>query len=339
MGTPILITTVSSDVVVKDLGIEIIHPAVAQDIATTYGYTRDEIRNSSDLQAELDGGSITATFDAASVANLLDDVAPVSIAQNAAILANTSPAYVGSISLTTVSINANYTITIAGTGFTPNTVFDLGSAITINSTVFDSSTQVTLAISTDNSTGTYAVLATNNGVPSSGTTTIIVEAQSVTIIPGVTVPWTDVTAGVTVGVGTLSSPGVEAWSQQAIFASIPAAQGGYVEFTYIGAASGTAMMLGLASDPFGNAGFTALNYAVYIQSNGLHSVRESFVSRGIFGGFVPGDTFRITRTGTTISYAINGTTYYTSDVASSVELFFDCSLYMGADFEDIRIVY
>ena len=76
MATPILITTAAANVIVKDLGIEIVHPAVAQDTAAVFGLTRDELQNSLDLQAALDGATITATFDGNAVTNLQDDVGP-----------------------------------------------------------------------------------------------------------------------------------------------------------------------------------------------------------------------------------------------------------------------
>lgn len=74
--TPILVTTVSANVIVKDLGITIVHPAVAQDIAATFGYNKTQISNSADLQAALDGGDITATYDGNAVTSLQDDSTP-----------------------------------------------------------------------------------------------------------------------------------------------------------------------------------------------------------------------------------------------------------------------
>jgi hypothetical protein len=74
--TPILFTTTGSNVIVKDLGIEIVDPAAALDVAATFGYTRDALKNSADLQAAIDGASLTATFDGNAVTNLSDDANP-----------------------------------------------------------------------------------------------------------------------------------------------------------------------------------------------------------------------------------------------------------------------
>ncbi|MBX2898881.1 MAG: hypothetical protein KF775_04500 [Cyclobacteriaceae bacterium] len=108
---------------------------------------------------------------------------------------------------------------------------------------------------------------------------------------------------------------------------LAAGQNGWVEFTYT--ATNTERAVGLA-DANPNANFNSINYAVLISNpivNPNAAVYESGVSKyGIPTQIKAGDVIRIERTGTTVTYKINGTIVYTSTVASNGVLMADIAL-------------
>ncbi len=115
------------------------------------------------------------------------------------------------------------------------------------------------------------------------------------------------------------------WSAGAFSANgIPASTNGVLQFS---ASSTTGhKIMGLA-DTNPDVNYTSIDYAIYTKSGGTLEIWESNVNRGAFGSFVASDVFTIERVGTTIYYKKNGTTFYTSTVASSTALYADCSLY------------
>jgi hypothetical protein len=89
----------------------------------------------------------------------------------------------------------------------------------------------------------------------------------------------------------------------------------------------TDRMIGLSHADI-DGSYTSLNYAVYLESNGLVQVWESGVYRGTFGAYAWGDTFRIERLADgNVVYKKNGTVFYASTVVSTAELHADLSIY------------
>lgn len=162
-----------------------------------------------------------------------------------------------------------------------------------------------------------------------------------TLIPGDgTTIWT--TAGaVTTSVGQiLPTTTAIAWGKTGSYGSIPTATDGYVEFTpkYMsGKSSGGYMMTGFSSTLTG--GFATGEHMIYID-NGINvAIYESGTPRGNKTTITIGDTFRVERVGSTVYYKKNGTTFYTSGVASSGVIYSntDINRYLGA--ENCKIEY
>ncbi|UII34887.1 hypothetical protein LVD17_13830 [Fulvivirga ulvae] len=70
-----------------------------------------------------------------------------------------------------------------------------------------------------------------------------------------------------------------------------------------------------------------MDYAIKISSINTIVVQESGVSRGGFGSISAGEVLRVERTGTTIEYKRDGSTFHTSQVPSTTTLRVDVSLY------------
>jgi len=83
---------------------------------------------------------------------------------------------------------------------------------------------------------------------------------------------------------------------------------------------------------YGSAdGFAGIGYAMFLQSTGVINIYELGVDRGAFGGgYATGDVLRIERSGGVVFYKKNGTTIFTSAVASVGDLMIDCSLFTEA---------
>jgi hypothetical protein len=101
------------------------------------------------------------------------------------------------------------------------------------------------------------------------------------------------------------------------------ADDGYVEFST--SEVGTNKFAGLSHGDTGN-GFNEIAFAVYLNSNGEVFIYESGAVRGFFGGYAPNDVFRVTLSGNQVSYAKNGTVFYTSSSTPTLPLLLDTSL-------------
>ncbi|MEJ0031609.1 MAG: DUF6443 domain-containing protein [Bacteroidota bacterium] len=98
---------------------------------------------------------------------------------------------------------------------------------------------------------------------------------------------------------------------------------GWVEFTVPDITSN--FMIGL-SDINPDASYQSIAYAIYVNSAALQ-IYEKGTSRGTKGSaLVAGQTLRVSRTGTTVTYLQGSTVVYTSTLASTTPLMVDCSV-------------
>ncbi|MDB9954023.1 DUF6443 domain-containing protein [Flavobacteriaceae bacterium] len=87
-----------------------------------------------------------------------------------------------------------------------------------------------------------------------------------------------------------------------------------------------AIMVGLSPNNQ-NANYYTIKYALYTATQGRIYVYESGTSRGQKGTYSIGDKLSVERIGTTVYYKKNGTTFYTSTVASTGSLAGDVSIH------------
>jgi RHS repeat-associated protein len=149
-------------------------------------------------------------------------------------------------------------------------------------------------------------------------------------VGGEPVTWTNFTGSSATGdiltkTGSTTGWNAGASSQQ----SIQAGKDGWVEFR--AQEVNTGKMVGF-SDSDVNVNYTSLDYAIYVQHNGVVSFYENGTSKGSFGNYTVNDIFRLERRNGIVYYMKNGTILYTSTVSSATVLYIDCSLYtMGAN--------
>jgi hypothetical protein len=168
-----------------------------------------------------------------------------------------------------------------------------------------------------------------------------------TLIPGDgTTAWTNEVGGVTTSLGKVildADYGWTGWNKGASFGFIPASTDGYLEFnltrTYTGSGFG---MFGLSNDVSGGD-YTNIDNCMYFNEGAGTNIgiyeNGSSKSYGTVEDWQVSDLFRIERIGTTIYYKKNGVTFYTSLTASTLALFFDCSLSRKIGAENLKIVY
>jgi PKD repeat protein len=98
----------------------------------------------------------------------------------------------------------------------------------------------------------------------------------------------------------------------------------------------TFRIFGLAT-PNVTANELDIDYGFLLRNNGVILISENGVSVGNFGNYSTGDVFKVERIGTTIYYAINDTTVYTSTVASVTDLIADASIRtIGGTIHNVR---
>jgi flagellar hook assembly protein FlgD len=139
----------------------------------------------------------------------------------------------------------------------------------------------------------------------------------------VDVTWTDL-VGVSAAGNTITKTAGTAWGNAGAASTYIIPGDGGVDFR--ANETNTYRMAGL-SPTNTDANYTTIKYALYLYATGVVYIFESGTSRGTFGSYVVGDRFSVERTGTTITYKKNGTTLYTSTIASSGALLVDSSLY------------
>lgn len=102
---------------------------------------------------------------------------------------------------------------------------------------------------------------------------------------------------------------------------------GYAEFCI--SASVIGAFVGL-NDEDADASYLGIEHALYF-SHGIARVYEAGAEVSYIGEYADGDVFRIARTGTQITYQVNGEVVYTSSKPSTGAVFIDASLYAGDD--------
>lgn len=140
------------------------------------------------------------------------------------------------------------------------------------------------------------------------------------------VVWTQAT-GVAVSGGSLTKTAATDWGNAGAISSQSLASGeGFVEFTV--AETTTHRIVGLST---GNstANWDDIDFGLYLYGWNPISVKvyEAGVFRGEFGPFASGDTMRVAVSGGKVTYARNGTVFYTSTKPPISPLLVDASLY------------
>jgi hypothetical protein len=110
---------------------------------------------------------------------------------------------------------------------------------------------------------------------------------------------------------------------------------GYMQMT--AAETNKDRMIGLsASDA--NGSYTSIQYAFFLQSNGIISIYESAASRGTFGAYATNDVFKISVENNIVKYYKNGVAIYISGLTPSLPLYVDVSTYnVGATANNVKI--
>ncbi len=84
---------------------------------------------------------------------------------------------------------------------------------------------------------------------------------------------------------------------------------------------------------------SSIDWAIYLPTNGSVQVYEQGAYIGSYGSYQVGDVFQVDRTGATVSYKKNGTTFYTSTNGTNVDLRVDASMYQNnSEIRKSRIV-
>lgn len=248
--------------------------------------------------------------------------------------------YLIDLSNSIVDLNSTVDLHIIGDNFNEQTVFSFDdSTITLNSTNIVSTTEAFLNVTIGNTEVITRITASNGSYNNFGD--VFLEVKDLTIlIPGSTAtPWTNVTGNTTTGLGTISGSSNNGWNKQGVFGSIPLDTDGSLFFDFTGTSTNSYGMFGLSSDPTVNSNYNTIDYAIYISNGSSVNIYENGSSRGNYGSCSVGDSFEIKRIGNVITYYRNNNLFYTSNVNSSSELFFDCSIYRNASLSSIKIIY
>lgn len=126
---------------------------------------------------------------------------------------------------------------------------------------------------------------------------------------------------------TKTSGGVS-FNGQGVFGSIPASTNGSYFFTPTSFGSTANIgFIGMSDTPLATASFTDMTYAMFLNFNGDMFVYSNGSFLASFANvYSLGDEFEMKRTGTTVEFLRNGTSFYSFAVSSTEELFFDTSL-------------
>ena len=82
-----------------------------------------------------------------------------------------------------------------------------------------------------------------------------------------------------------------------------------------------------------NGSFTDIDYAIFTRDNSKLVIYENGALKGTFGTYAADDQLSVTASGGTITYQLNGTTFYTSLTAytpGSTDFYVDTAFYSGA---------
>ncbi len=160
----------------------------------------------------------------------------------------------------------------------------------------------------------------SDGVNNSNVATVSINVQ----VPPDPVIWADL-VGVSASGNTITKTAPTGWGNGGAASKQQIPADGRVEFCASNHTD-TYRMIGL-SDVNVDNNYQTLDYALYLEAGGTISVYEDGTGRGSFGSYVGTDCFMVERTGTTIEYKKNGTTFYTSTVPSSGNLIVDTTPY------------
>jgi alpha-tubulin suppressor-like RCC1 family protein len=141
--------------------------------------------------------------------------------------------------------------------------------------------------------------------------------------------------GVTVGGSSLTKTGAAGWTSGALSANAIEAADGAIEFTATETNTTRAAGLGNADT---NQDATDIDFGIKVRDDGIVEVVEGGTSRGTFGVYAGGDRFRVEVEAGTVTYARNGSTFYTSTTAPTYPLRIDTALYSaGATLTDLTL--
>lgn len=120
---------------------------------------------------------------------------------------------------------------------------------------------------------------------------------------------------------------------------LAAGANGYVESTAV--ETNLFRMFGFSdaaiSSPYVST-FATIDYALYLKDYGVLAVFESGISRGDIGSYQYGDVLRVERVGSTVMYKRNGSSLYTSTIASAGALHVEAAFYNnGATIKNARL--
>jgi len=111
---------------------------------------------------------------------------------------------------------------------------------------------------------------------------------------------------------------------------------GYFQFT--ATETNTARMAGLSTTYTGSS-YTTIQYAWYLTSGGALQIYESGSYRGTFGTYATGDVMKIAVEAGTVKYYKNGVLQYISNVAPTLPMVVDVSLYHAGATLSNALVY
>lgn len=99
---------------------------------------------------------------------------------------------------------------------------------------------------------------------------------------------------------------------------------GYMEFTT--GETNTTKVAGLSNGDT-NQNYDDIDFAIYLTASDTVRVTENGVSRGTFGSYAAGDTFRVEAAGGVVTYSQNSTLFFTSSIAPTFPLLVDTALF------------
>ncbi|MEX0273218.1 MAG: hypothetical protein AB3N16_02460, partial [Flavobacteriaceae bacterium] len=213
------------------------------------------------------------------------------------------------------------------------------SGQTVNSVTVNSATQITANVTAGNTTGDYDIQVTTDG----GTGTLPNGFSIKAALTTNNYNSGDITLSnqMSYNSGTLTRTAGAGWNQQgySTLYGIPAGKEGRLNFT--SGPNNRYRMIGLNSDPASNASYTSIDYAVYLAANRYIYVYENGSYRGRFGTYVSGDNFEVNvNCDGTVTYAKNGSVFYTSTITAGNTLYLDSSFYQSlSDVSSISITY
>jgi hypothetical protein len=295
------------------------------------------VNSSTQISANITTGTVTGAFDV-TVNNGLSITEVDGISVSAAVVVPT----ITNISFAPLLRNQTKDITITGTNFglgSAVTIFKGSNSITVNTVTRNSSTQLTVNVTTTSNIGSYDVTITSSG--QSATEVDGIDVIVVTTIPGVgSVGWTNVSTGMVTTPGRIewSSSAPLQWENTGSFLALPANIAGYLEFKIdnsAGYSSGGFFIGGLSLTP-GGTHYTSVEYPFYYEqpSASRISVLRNGGRENPTSGHNLNHVLRIERNlSGVVSFYINGVIFYTHPDTTLAALYFNCRInrYLAAD--------